>query len=273
MTNENEEITRKSFFKIFFKGTISGGLGGALEVLVDHPLWTLKTRLQDPSIPKESKIKLNPRILYRGLGPNMASMMPITGLQIGAAQAVKSVIENTNVDKEISELCDLFSSAMGGFVSATVSSPTELTMSRQTEHRGFYATMKDMIRRDGFRSLGRGFWGTANRDAIFTSTYLFGVPYIKNKLKPHISDEAATLVGGVAAGTTGALLSQPFDAVKTAQQVSRTHTSMWKITKEKMQQEGLRGLYKGGVPRTIRVISAVTLISTADKKMKQMLNP
>ncbi|MFO1257841.1 MAG: MC/SLC25 family protein [Gammaproteobacteria bacterium] len=270
MTEPNEENPRQSFFKTFFKGTLSGGLGGALEVLVDHPLWTLKTRLQDPNIPRESKFTMNPRILYRGLGPNMASMMPITALQIGAAGGVKRAIANTNEDKEISELCTLFSSAMGGFVSATVSSPTELIMSRQTEHQGFYATMKDMIRREGARSLGKGFWGTANRDAIFTSAYLFGVPYIKNKLQPHLSEKGATLAGGVVAGTTGALLSQPFDALKTAQQVSHTHTSMWRIAKEKVRQEGLRGLYKGGVPRTLRVISAVTLISSVDQKIRTM---
>ena len=55
---------------------ITGSVAGAVEVLVDHPLWTIKTRLQNGE-----PFSLKPSVLYTGILANAASMVPITAIK------------------------------------------------------------------------------------------------------------------------------------------------------------------------------------------------
>lgn len=275
MTNTTEQFDQQpkktDFREILYQSTITGGLAGATEVLVDHPLWTLKTRFQNSDIPKQSKLTANPKVLYRGLVPNMLSMVPISALQVICAESTKAVIKKDNDDESMSDLIDLFASCLGGAFSANVSGPTELIMARQKEKQGFISTASNMVKQHGISSLTKGLLGTACRDSIFTGGYLFGVPYLKNKLKPYTSDQVATVVSGVGAGVSAAVLSHPFDTVKTAQQTapnafeSKSMTSMWNMAKTILKKDGIKGFYKGGVPRTVRVVSAVTLMGNVNE--------
>lgn len=247
---------------------ISGGVSGAIEVLINHPFWTLKTRYQDDRIPKQEKFTANLRVLYRGWAPNMSSMIPITAMQVGTAAGIEAVCHDE--DNPPSEMEKIAYNAAGGAFSAMVSGPTELIMSQQTAERGFFSTMKHIYESDGLKGFGRGMFGTAVRDAKFTIGYGFAAPYLKEKFSGMMSEGQASMAGGAIAGVTVGVLSQPWDTLKTAQQTG-SELSLWKLAKEKLKKEGVAGMYRGSFWRMGRVASAVMIMGEVNQRANDYL--
>src|SRR5437870_758977 len=84
------------------QSVLIGSVAGAIEVLVNHPLWTIKTRMQ-----RGFSFTFNPYLLYRGILPNAASMMPITAMQTGLDRCFQNAFfkdarELTNSQKVVS---------------------------------------------------------------------------------------------------------------------------------------------------------------------------
>ena len=252
------------------KSIITGGVAGAVEVGVDHPLWRLKTRYQDDSIPKNQKLTFDPRILYRGWIPNMLSMVPITAVQVGTAEALKSWFSNDGTP--LSKIKAIAYNATGGAFSAIMSSPTELVMAQQTSDRGFIATFKHIYQTQGIKGLTKGMFGTSVRDAKFTVGYGFAGPYLKERFAEIMSEGQASVAGGATAGVGVAALSQPWDSLKTAQQTG-SNLSCWELAKQKLKQEGIAGLYKGSFWRMSRVASATMLMSETADRVSAYLKP
>ncbi len=273
-----ENPPQKSNWSAIYQAILGGAAAGAAEVAVDHPFWTLKTRYQNDQIPKAEKFTMDPRVLYRGFWPNILSMAPITALQVSVAAGLKSVFHRDN-NHPPSELEALSYSAAGGAVSSIVGGPTEYTMAHQTAQRGFYSTLKDLIKMRGIRALFTGMPGTAVRDAKFTMGFGFGAPYLKEQATPYMPENAAAVVGGIGAGVPVAVLSQPWDSLKTAQQTAMSPegnhpvTPLWRLAKEKIQREGVAGLYKGSFWRMGRVTSAVMLMSEVNERVSSWLKP
>ena len=216
---------------------------------------------------------MDPRVLYRGFFPNVLSMAPITAIQVSVAQGLRSLFhsETSNPPSNIEALSY---SAAGGAMSALVGSPTELLMSQQTKDRGFFSTLKHIVRECGWRGLLPGMAGTAARDAKFTVGYGFASPFLKEKFEERMPEEAATIAAGLCAGLPVAALSQPWDTLKTAQQTGPAPvTPLWKLAKDTIMKEGIRGLYKGSGWRMARVTSAVMIMGEVNEKVSQLLKP
>jgi hypothetical protein len=261
-----------SFLRTLADATIGGGIAGAAEVAADHPAWVLKTRYQDDRIPKNQKFTLNPRVLYRGFFPNIFSMAPITALQVSVSQGIKSMFHSP--DNPPSDMESLSYSATGGAVSSLVGGPTELLMARQTQERGFFGTLRHTILERGWRGLLPGMGGTAVRDAKFTAGYGYGAPRLKEEFKEYMPENAASVAGGIGAGVPVALLSQPWDTLKTAQQTAEGEVlPMWKIAKQKMKEEGIKGFYKGSGWRMGRVASAIMIMGEVNERVNNWLKP
>ena len=65
----------------------SGSGAACMELSVGHPLWTIKVRLQ-----KGLPFTLNPSVLYRGVLGNLASMIPITVMQLISKHVFKNIV-------------------------------------------------------------------------------------------------------------------------------------------------------------------------------------
>lgn len=270
--NNHSFQPKKSFSQKVMDASAAGGIAAAIEVLLDHPFWTLKTRYQNDNIPKDQKFTLNPRILYRSFLPNIFSMMPITALQVGTAQGLKTAL-HPNEDNPPSDLNMLFYNAAGGAFSSLVSSPTELAMTRQTSQIGFSSTLKHIYQEHGCKGLTTGMFGTAMRDAKFTVGFGFGAPYLKNQFTPYMPENVAKVSGGICAGIICAFASQPWDTLKTIQQThTKAFSPMLNLAKSTYQQEGIRGFYKGSGFRMGRVASAVMIMGEANERVNQYLN-
>lgn len=267
--NNSQNKPQKSTLRSLFDVIVGGAAAGAAEVSADHPLWVLKTRYQDASIPKNQKFTLDPRILYRGYFPNMFSMAPITAMQVAVAQGLRSLF---HTNKSPSEMQEAAYAAAGGAAAAVIAGPTEFLMSQQTKERGFFGTFLHNVRQQGWRGLVPGMAGTAVRDAKFTMGYAYLSPKLKEAFQEHMSEGAATIAAGACAGLPVAVLSQPWDTIKTRQQTGpKPTTPMWELAKKIVAEEGVNGLYKGSGWRMGRVGAAVMIMSEVNERVKNWL--
>lgn len=226
-----------------------GSAAGAAEVLIDHPFWSMKTRRQ-----KGASMTINPKILYRGLMPNVMSMVPITASQFGAYAAIKSVVNNDNI-----------ASMAAGASAALIACPIEMIMTHQGDTGATFAnTYKHLVQTKGMRSVYRGLPATMVRDSIFTLAIFSG----KTMVKPYVAIENEKVAGTVAsitAGVVAAQLTQGVDTVKTIQQAQ--HKSFKEATLSIYGKHGIMGFFKGGLPRSARVGMAVMIIGEVTERL------
>lgn len=246
---------------------MTGSVAGAVEVMVNHPLWTIKTRLQCGQ-----SLTLQPSILYRGILPSAASMVPITALQVGLNQLFQNIIF-PNV-QELSNAEKVASAFVAGLGSSLVACPTEMVLVTQGRQQApFFSVAKTLARRTGFQRLYTGLGATATREGLFTSFFLAGTPIIKSAIMSyHLSENTASLLAGTISGISATAASQSFDTIKTVQQDLKGQSPIKfnQAVKNIYSTEGVYGFFKGGLPRGARVASAVTVMSYVKDKMEKL---
>jgi len=143
--------------------------------------------------------------------------------------------------------------------------PTENASTFRSVSKG----IGSLVREQGLRSLWRGLELTLWRDVPFSGIYWTGYEFLREKFKEYevfrrggeagFFEEAFT--AGWLSGTIAAFITQPFDVSKTRRQVYSSEISstlhlMGMIRKE----EGIRGLWKGFVPRMLKVAPACAIM-------------
>lgn len=240
----------------------SGCIAGATEVLVNHPLWSIKTRIQ-----RGENWKVGPKILYRGLIPNAASMIPITAVQVGLDQSFQTLaFYNAHTLSHPERLSCAF---VAGACSALISCPIEMVMTQQSQDgSSFIKTANSM----GFSRLYTGLPATAFRDGFFTLAFIGAIPLVKAQLKPYCTNDLyASILAGIPSGVAATLVTQGVDTLKTHQQASRDPTGFLKSARALYHTAGVQGFFKGTLPRGTRVISAVTLLGIVNDHIKKVL--
>jgi hypothetical protein len=275
-----EHATAKN--TIVFKPTLlqsllTGSIAGAAEVMINHPLWSIKTMIQEGEA-----MTFNLRVLYRGFFPNMASMVPITAIQVGFDGGLQRIFFN---DAEKPTAMQRIASAFGaGVASAFASGPTEMVMATQkATGDSFYAAAKYLISSGGPQRLFAGLPATMMRDGIFSAFYLAGTPLIKAFIQPYCKDEdVALFAAGIASGIGATVISQMPDTIKARQQAAGRRAKTGQQVADKNPSLSLRtaatalyaghgmpGFFKGGLVRGARVVSAVTIIGGVKAKMEE----
>lgn len=141
-------------------------------------------------------------------------------------------------------------------------------------------TAKRMWNRSGFRAFYRGLpmgiVGMFPYSAIDLSTFEF----LKKKIvarnmrvrgcseeHAHPSSVATAAIGGFS-GAFGASLVYPLNLLRTRMQTQgtanhpRTYTGIMDVTRQTIKGEGIRGLFKGVTPNLLKVVPAVSIVST-----------
>ncbi|MGL5741103.1 MAG: MC/SLC25 family protein [Legionella sp.] len=87
------------------------------------------------------------------------------------------------------------------------------------------------------------------------------------------NDYFASLLSGLTAGVGATIASQWLDVIKTTQQSSVAKPDgFFKTAQTLYTSAGAYGFFKGTLPRGLRVMSAVTLISWMNEKMSNLLS-
>lgn len=248
---------------------ITGSVAGAAEVLVDHPLWTIKTRLQ-----RGEPFTLNLSLLYRGILPNVLSMVPITAMQVTLNTSLQKLCyRDTN---NLSSFQRVASAFVAGVASAFVTCPTEMVMTYQGSSGGrFTRAFKQLVNAGGWGCLLTGLPATAIREGLFAGFFLAGTPILKSNIKAHCSnDYVASLSAGICAGIGAAIVTQAFDTIKTVQQSAAVTDPIiiQGAIKKLYSAYGVSGFFKGSVPRGARMVSGVTIMSWVNEKMEKTLS-
>ncbi|KAM4691219.1 mitochondrial glutathione transporter SLC25A39 isoform 1-T2 [Rhinophrynus dorsalis] len=214
--------------------------------------------------------------LWSGLPPTLVMAVPAT------------IIYFTCYDQLRDFLCyglgyhgnhiPLVAGALARLGAVTVISPLELIrtkmQSRQLSYMELGVCLRSAVSQGGWLSLWKGWGPTVLRDVPFSALYWFNYEIVKRKLsKSLVAAESPFLVSftaGAVSGTVAAILTLPFDVVKTQRQIElgdletvssrRQRSSTWGAMRRIRAESGARGLFAGFLPRVIKVAPACAIM-------------
>jgi Mitochondrial carrier protein len=246
------------------KKLFNGAFIGFSEISIGHPLWVTKTRIQ-----QNYPLSIHPKILYKGFSVNACNEMLIATSQIYVSMSIEEILVSQNVNSITRKIV---SGLIGGGISTLITTPAELVMTIQ--HRDNVSSVRvveNIISKYGVKRLFVGGIGTAFRESFFVAGYYSIVPLLKPVFihRLNTGDLGAALLSGVVAGGTSAILSQPWDTIKTEQQArvdkenQRFFHNMYRV----YQSNGLKGFFSGTVARSARAITATTIMGNLLDKL------
>lgn len=245
----------------FTKSVAVGGIAGIAEVTCNQWLVTIKNRAQ-----QGHSFTLNPQVLYKGYGMNVACMMPTTALQVGFNNGLKTFIPDNTIIANISR------AFCAGAISAVAAGPSELVVITQQNKGGSaLESIKRLYAHGGLRVFGRGITLTAVRDGGFTVGYSTLYPIMYNLLKKNMQEDeqstSNTLAykagAGAITGVCTAALTHPADTLKTIMQGDYTqqeYTGIKSTIRTFYKKHGIKGFAKGFEGRATRAVLAIPLI-------------
>uniref|UniRef100_A0A2I2ZTT4 Mitochondrial glutathione transporter SLC25A39 n=1 Tax=Gorilla gorilla gorilla TaxID=9595 RepID=A0A2I2ZTT4_GORGO len=239
------------------------------------------------------------RTLWSGLPATLVMTVPATAIYFTAYDQLKAFLCGRALTS------DLYAPMVAGALhslgpltsllgTVTVISPLELMRTKlQAQHvsyRELGACVRTAVAQGGWRSLWLGWGPTALRDVPFSALYWFNYELVKSWLnglrrKDQTSVGMSFVAGGIS-GTVAAVLTLPFDVVKTQRQVALgameavrvnpLHVdSTWLLLRRIRAESGTKGLFAGFLPRIIKAApSCAIMISTYEfgKSFFQRLN-
>lgn len=212
-----------------------------------------------------------PTKLWRGLSPTLAMAIPANVIYFTGYDRLRELFPLQN-----QHIAPLLVGGLARALAATVISPVELFRTKlqavSSHHGAFLDTMKELqhsVKLKGFTALWKGLRPTLWRDVPFSSVYWLAYENTKSLLadSKHPStlgqkSEEFTIAfaSGAVSGAIAAVVTQPFDVAKTREQVAVGKVNMMRLLKEAYQDEGIRGWFKGTIPRILKVAPACALM-------------
>ncbi|NWI50404.1 S2540 protein, partial [Calyptomena viridis] len=163
--------------------------------------------------------------------------------------------------------------------SVTVVSPLDLIRTRmqyrQLSYKHLYLCVRTKVAADGWFSLWRGWSSTVLRDVPFSAMYWYNYERFKKMMCKEVGAHEPTFfiafTSGAASGSIAAVITQPFDVVKTHRQTElwesetlktsqRDRTSTWAIMRKIVTRNGITGLFAGVTPRLFKVAPACAIM-------------
>lgn len=156
---------------------------------------------------------------------------------------------------------------------ATLVSPLELIrtkmQSQKLSYLEIHQALKTQIANQGVRSLWQGLGPTVLRDVPFSCIYWFNYELLKREFNQQQPTFWFSFVAGAVSGSIAALLTLPFDVIKTHRQIefgeSKSYsrpqaTATYTLMKTLYQTNGYKALFAGIVPRVIKVAPACAIM-------------
>jgi solute carrier family 25 protein 39/40 len=253
--------------------------------------------------------------LWSGLAPSLLMSLPSTALYFAAYDELRHALEASPRLRgtPAAELAPLIAGVVARSLAATAVSPLELLRTRAMMHRrselSLLETARDEVRRGGVASLWRGLGPTLARDVPFSGLYWLGYERLKRWGAGGSSSSggggggggggtngggggggagapspAVSFLSGLTAGSFAALITTPFDVIKTRRQVRPAagaaaaadaagaaaaaplpRVGTLAALRTLAREEGLAGLWSGGAMRVARVGPACAIMITSCK--------
>ncbi|XP_068606050.1 mitochondrial glutathione transporter SLC25A39 [Brachionichthys hirsutus] len=215
--------------------------------------------------------------LWSGLPPTLVMAIPSTVIYFTSYDQFQDFLRGgLGVRSSVSPL---LAGAVARLAAVTVISPLELIRTKMQSRRLPYGELSGCIRsavnQDGLLSLWRGWGPTVLRDVPFSALYWFSYELVKSRLceerRLTQTNFSISFTAGAASGAIAAVLTLPFDVVKTRRQIQlgemdalgasvKTTSSTWHMMRSIWAELGYRGLFAGFLPRVIKVAPACAIM-------------
>jgi len=261
-----------SKFKELRKNVIAGGVAGVSEILVMYPLDVVKTR-QQLNTGKISGVMETIRgmvraegasSLYRGIISPIMAEAPKRAWKFTANQEFRNLYKNRNGEPIF--MAPALAGASAGITEALINCPFEVVKVRMqavegAKYKGVLDAVVQTAKTEGVTALYRGLEAQMWRNGVWNGTYFALIASIKERLPTPESNGGELLrnfAAGVVGGTVATMANTPFDTAKTRLQNTSGEGFSWKrstlpTVASIAQTEGIAALYKGFVPRIMRL--------------------
>ncbi|EEF51193.1 uncharacterized protein LOC8287381 [Ricinus communis] len=266
----------------------AGAFAGVFVSLCLHPVDTIKTVTQSYRTEQKSICDIGRSIvsergvtgLYRGIASNIASSAPISAIYTFTYESVKGSLLPL-FSKEYHSLAHCIAGGSASVATSFVFTPSERIKQQMqigSHYHNCWKALVGIIRNGGLPSLYTGWGAVLCRNVPHSIIKFYTYESLKQFMWPSHNSTAQpitlqTLVCGGLAGSTAALFTTPFDVVKTRLQIQipgsmSKYDSVFHALKEIGKNEGLKGLYRGLIPRLVMYVSQGALFFASYESFK-----
>ncbi|KDR85053.1 hypothetical protein GALMADRAFT_233661 [Galerina marginata CBS 339.88] len=211
------------------------------------------------------------RGLWKGAGTTLVIGVPSSSAYILTYDHLLNVVLPPLIPSPTA--IPLFAGVIARSAITTIASPLELLRtnlqstppSPDNPHtlRSVLTSFRTLVRQNGFVSLWRGLGPTLLRDVPFSGFYWASYEaWKRNFLKHGYQGAWVAFISGAVSGTSAALITSPFDVLKTRRQALVMSTSNHHVTRtlplllQIMRTEGASALFAGITPRIAKIAPA-----------------
>lgn len=261
----------------------AGAVAGVSEILVMYPLDVVKTRVQiqtgtglgdegyNGMVDCFRKIIKHEGVsrLYRGITAPILMEAPKRATKFAANDEWGKFYRNAFGIPKMTQSVSILTGATAGATESFVVVPFELVKIRLQDkaqahkYNGMVDCVRKIVTQEGPLTLYQGLESTMWRHILWNAGY-FGCIFQVRALLPAATDKKTQvtndLTSGAIGGTVGTMLNTPMDVVKSRIQNSpkipggiRKYNWAWPALGTVMKEEGFRALYKGFLPKVLRL--------------------
>jgi len=293
------------------RGTACRREGSALSLLASPP----RPRPRPPPPPPSGLRALSAlvrregvRVLWSGLRPALAATVPATALYFTTYDLLKARAERALAGSAAQPAAPLLAGVAGRVLAVAAVSPLELIRTREMlkrSRRPLLAALRAEVAAGGsIAALWRGFAATLWRDVPFSGIYWLGYENLKRTgeralaaarsgaaggggggggggaaRQPRILDTVAiSFAAGATSGSVAALVTTPFDVLRTRQQVAgmagaaaTARGGTVAALADIARSEGLAGLFAGVGARVAKVAPSCAIMISSFELCKRLL--
>ncbi|XP_012279734.1 solute carrier family 25 member 40 isoform X2 [Orussus abietinus] len=221
--------------------------------------------------------------LWSGLSPTLVLAVPATivyfvsyeQLRLHFKDSYNSKILKTKDNKDQPFWIPMLAGGIARIWAATLVSPLELIRTKMQSQRLSYAeigvALKTVVKHSGISGLWMGLSSTLLRDVPFSAIYWLNYETIKQVFRNSQQNFSFNFIAGAVAGSIAAIVTIPFDVVKTHKQIEMGEKEIysdrpgrssgtWAIIRRIYDQHGVRGLFTGLTPRLVKVAPACAIM-------------
>lgn len=268
----------------------AGAFAGVFVSLCLHPVDTVKTVIQSCHAEQKSNLSIGRSIvsergltgLYRGVASNIVSSAPISAVYTFTYESVKGALLPL-FPKESHSLAHCFAGGCASIATSFIFTPSERIKQQMqvgVHYNNCWNALVGIIKNGGLPSLYTGWGAVLCRNIPHSVIKFYTYESLKQMMLASSSAQPNTLqtlaCGGLA-GSTAALFTTPFDVVKTRLQTQvpgsfTQYNSVPHALQEIGKHEGLKGLYRGLIPRLAMYMSQGAIFFTSYEFFKSLLS-
>lgn len=223
--------------------------------------------------------------LWSGLSPTLILAVPATVIYFVAYEQIRVRLKDLYNERYNHSMTNqvqpnwipLVSGAIARVGAVTLVSPVELIRTKMQSKKLTYQetgiAVKSLLQYEGALGLWKGLGPSLLRDVPFSAIYWLNYEGLKSAFSQETPSSGFSFLAGALSGSVAAIVTLPFDVVKTHQQIEigekeictdppcrPTRTTTYQVMKRIYSAHGLKGLFTGIVPRVCKVAPACAVM-------------